>query len=248
MMVPLHERPRTGIYTWRKLTKQRSDGSIFVRQRPIASGAFLSEAMREIVALHPAFVPRCAGRRIHQKGARVSSANHAFHETLPVPFEWDLKRLATSAMGSGRVAQYSERPPASSHIRSPSRTASTWPNWLLCHRWLPRIGASISPRRLPILISPRCATRWRNALPACWKAGRLEVRREKFRAGRGGRGRGPYPRDVAAGLSLEHTCLSGAQDLRVVCGDTPGRSPGAPAYHYTSRLLDSMRNAGQGQP
>jgi uncharacterized protein (DUF2252 family) len=30
-------------------------------------------------------------------------------ETLPAPFEWDLKRLATSLIVSGRVAQYSEK-------------------------------------------------------------------------------------------------------------------------------------------
>nr|WP_294549693.1 DUF2252 domain-containing protein [uncultured Rhodopila sp.] len=32
-----------------------------------------------------------------------------FDETLPAPFEWDLKRLATSLVVSGRVAQYSEK-------------------------------------------------------------------------------------------------------------------------------------------
>src|SRR5277367_3988938 len=32
-----------------------------------------------------------------------------FDETLPAPFEWDVKRLATSLIVSGRVAQYSEK-------------------------------------------------------------------------------------------------------------------------------------------
>src|SRR3984885_10861324 len=32
-----------------------------------------------------------------------------FDETLPAPFEWDLKRLATSLVVSGRVAHYSEK-------------------------------------------------------------------------------------------------------------------------------------------
>ena len=32
-----------------------------------------------------------------------------FDETLPAPFEWDLKRLATSVVVAGRVAQYSEK-------------------------------------------------------------------------------------------------------------------------------------------
>src|SRR5215471_6326731 len=30
-------------------------------------------------------------------------------ETLPAPFEWDIKRLATSLVVAGRVAQYSEK-------------------------------------------------------------------------------------------------------------------------------------------
>src|SRR5271165_801085 len=32
-----------------------------------------------------------------------------FDETLPAPFEWDIKRLATSLVVAGRVAQYSEK-------------------------------------------------------------------------------------------------------------------------------------------
>src|SRR5271166_6069718 len=32
-----------------------------------------------------------------------------FDETLPAPFEWDLKRLATSLVVAGRVAHYSEK-------------------------------------------------------------------------------------------------------------------------------------------
>src|SRR6201996_6207305 len=32
-----------------------------------------------------------------------------FDETLPASFEWDLKRLATSLVVSGRIAQYSEK-------------------------------------------------------------------------------------------------------------------------------------------
>jgi uncharacterized protein (DUF2252 family) len=32
-----------------------------------------------------------------------------FDETLPAPFEWDVKRLATSLVVAGRVAQYSEK-------------------------------------------------------------------------------------------------------------------------------------------
>ena len=47
MMVPLQERPRTtGSHTWRRLTGRRGDGSILVRQRSRASGAFLGEATR----------------------------------------------------------------------------------------------------------------------------------------------------------------------------------------------------------
>lgn len=42
-----------------------------------------------------------------------------FDETLPAPFEWDLKRLATSLVVAGRVAQYSEK-----DARSLARTAA----------------------------------------------------------------------------------------------------------------------------
>ncbi len=42
------------------------------------------------------------------EGSPVFDIND-FDETLPAPFEWDLKRLATSLVVSGRVAQYSEK-------------------------------------------------------------------------------------------------------------------------------------------
>jgi len=42
-----------------------------------------------------------------------------FDETLPAPFEWDLKRLATSLVVAGRVAHYSEK-----DARSLARTAA----------------------------------------------------------------------------------------------------------------------------
>src|SRR5580700_2709413 len=42
-----------------------------------------------------------------------------FDETLPAPFEWDLKRLATSLVVAGRVAQYSGKA-----ARSLARTAA----------------------------------------------------------------------------------------------------------------------------
>lgn len=42
-----------------------------------------------------------------------------FDETLPAPFEWDLKRLATSLLVAGRVAQHSEKA-----ARSLARTAA----------------------------------------------------------------------------------------------------------------------------
>src|SRR5271165_6590141 len=42
-----------------------------------------------------------------------------FDETLPAPFEWDIKRLATSLVVAGRVAQYSEKA-----ARSLARTAA----------------------------------------------------------------------------------------------------------------------------
>src|SRR5580700_5526821 len=42
------------------------------------------------------------------EGSPVFDVND-FDETLPAPFEWDLKRLATSLVVAGRVAQYSEK-------------------------------------------------------------------------------------------------------------------------------------------
>jgi uncharacterized protein (DUF2252 family) len=42
------------------------------------------------------------------EGAPVFDVND-FDETLPAPFEWDIRRLATSLVVAGRVAQYSEK-------------------------------------------------------------------------------------------------------------------------------------------
>jgi uncharacterized protein (DUF2252 family) len=42
------------------------------------------------------------------EGSPVFDIND-FDETLPAPFEWDVKRLATSLVVSGRVAQYSKK-------------------------------------------------------------------------------------------------------------------------------------------
>jgi uncharacterized protein (DUF2252 family) len=42
------------------------------------------------------------------EGSPVFDVND-FDETLPAPFEWDVKRLATSLVVAGRVAQYSEK-------------------------------------------------------------------------------------------------------------------------------------------
>jgi uncharacterized protein (DUF2252 family) len=42
------------------------------------------------------------------EGLPVFDINH-FDETLPAPFEWDLKRLTTSLVVAGRVAHYSEK-------------------------------------------------------------------------------------------------------------------------------------------
>src|SRR6516225_6047223 len=42
------------------------------------------------------------------EGAAVFDVND-FDETLPAPFEWDVKRLAASLVVAGRVAKYSDR-------------------------------------------------------------------------------------------------------------------------------------------
>jgi hypothetical protein len=83
-----------------------------------------------------------------------------FDETLPAPFEWDVKRLATSLVVSGRVAQH-----AGSRTALSDPTASTWPRWHDYRRSMPGTSTSISPARLPTSTSPSCATRWSNASP-----------------------------------------------------------------------------------
>jgi uncharacterized protein (DUF2252 family) len=57
----------------------------------------------------------CGDAHLGNFGAYASSGGppvfdvNDFDETLPAPFEWDLKRLATSLVVAGRVAQYSAK-------------------------------------------------------------------------------------------------------------------------------------------
>jgi uncharacterized protein (DUF2252 family) len=48
-----------------------------------------------------------------------------FDETLSAPFEWDLKRLATSLVVAGRVADYSEKAVRGLALSRPDPTGST---------------------------------------------------------------------------------------------------------------------------
>jgi uncharacterized protein (DUF2252 family) len=60
-----------------------------------------------------------------------------FDETLPAPFEWDLKRLATSLVVAGRVAQYSEKA-----ARGLARTAArSYREHMATLAWLPPVDA-----------------------------------------------------------------------------------------------------------
>jgi uncharacterized protein (DUF2252 family) len=60
-----------------------------------------------------------------------------FDETLPAPFEWDLKRLATSLVVAGRVAQYSEKA-----ARGLARTAArSYRKHMATLAWLPPVDA-----------------------------------------------------------------------------------------------------------
>ena len=58
-----------------------------------------------------------------------------FDETLPGPFEWDLKRLAASIVVAGRVARLRRaRRPRTPSTRPSARTASGWPSTPRCAR------------------------------------------------------------------------------------------------------------------
>src|SRR5580700_3467239 len=60
-----------------------------------------------------------------------------FDETLPAPFEWDVKRLATSLVVAGRVAQYSEKA-----ARGLARTAArSYRKHMATLAWLPPVDA-----------------------------------------------------------------------------------------------------------
>jgi uncharacterized protein (DUF2252 family) len=60
-----------------------------------------------------------------------------FDETLPAPFEWDLKRLATSLVVAGRVADYSEKA-----ARGLAHTAArSYREYMAKLAWLPPVDA-----------------------------------------------------------------------------------------------------------
>ena len=65
-----------------------------------------------------------------------------FDETLPCPFEWDVKRLAASLAVAGRVAQLTKKS-AARWLASPhGPTANTWRSLRRCRRWSPGASAS----------------------------------------------------------------------------------------------------------
>jgi Uncharacterized protein conserved in bacteria (DUF2252) len=89
-----------------------------------------------------------------------------FDETLPAPFEWDVKRLAASLAVAGRVAGASDR-----EARLLARTATKnyrrhWDSWRFCPHFKPGARVSISPAPLPMSTPQRSgATPKGGALP-----------------------------------------------------------------------------------
>jgi hypothetical protein len=104
------------------------------------------------------------------EGSPVFDVND-FDETLPAPFEWDLKRLATSLVVAGRVAQYSGKA-ARDLARLTARSYREQMAKLAC---LPPVEAGIagstSFAQSRVLTSRRYVTPSRSTWPRCWKVG-----------------------------------------------------------------------------
>src|SRR5262249_13580740 len=82
------------------------------------------------------------------EGTPVFDTND-FDETLPAPFEWDVKRLAASLAVAGRAAQMASGNPGVSRAWRRSATANTWRVWLSFRRLMLGAHASTSPAQLP---------------------------------------------------------------------------------------------------
>src|SRR3974377_2336289 len=89
-----------------------------------------------------------------------------FDETLPAPFEWDLKRLAASLPVSRRGARMPA--PDCPHIARPARparpatTVAMWRGWHRCHPSMPGVHISISPTPSPMSIRTRPSAIWKS--------------------------------------------------------------------------------------
>ena len=153
-----------------------------------------------------------------------------FDETLPAPFEWDLKRLATSLVVSGRVAQYSAK-----DCRKLALTAArTYREHIAELAALPPVVAWNRridlARAIADIDQPKVARRGGEAP----RPGAGE-RRQALRPGREKGWWGPHPREATAGLPLEQACAAGTQGLRFLREDFAGGSPGAAAPPYSAR-------------
>ena len=72
-----------------------------------------------------------------------------FDETLPGPWEWDVKRLAASIVLAGRDVGIGDAESEQAAVACARRTASGWPSWPRPVRSTPGTTASTSPRPLP---------------------------------------------------------------------------------------------------
>jgi hypothetical protein len=88
-----------------------------------------------------------------------------FDETLPAPFEWDVKRLATSLAVAGRAAEMPESDCRRLARRLLSIIAGTWRVWRACRRSTPGARASSLPMLSPTSTPARSGARWKNASP-----------------------------------------------------------------------------------
>jgi uncharacterized protein (DUF2252 family) len=99
--------------------RMQTDSFAFLRGAAAVMAADLSHVPTTGIYLQSCSDAHIANFRSYAtpEGLSVFDIND-FDETLPAPFEWDLKRLATSLVVADRVAQYSEKA-----VHSLARTA-----------------------------------------------------------------------------------------------------------------------------
>ena len=125
-----------------------------------------------------------------------------FDETLPGPFEWDVKRLAASLAVAGRTTGTPSKPAARSPSRQPKVTA-------------PRCTAS------PSSPSWTCGTpTWTSSGP--WRV-QVANEGEGFQGRPSAAGQGAHPRQHAGAAQAHHHGRRAAEDHQRPPDDRPGR-------------------------